>query len=84
MCRPIIDEELSPDKHLHKPEASGSKAGASAGGGASAGATGKGSGSLTMPVPKTDLSAGQLPILLFQCMRLCRYPVVAMLQCVSV
>ncbi|KAL0027322.1 hypothetical protein WJX79_000170 [Trebouxia sp. C0005] len=49
---PIIDEELSPDKHLHKPEASASKAGASAG------TTGKGSGPLTMPVPKTDLSAG--------------------------
>ena len=84
MCRPIIDEELSPDKHLHKPEASASKAGASTAGGASAGPTGKGSGPLTVPVPKTDLSAGQLTTFVCHCMHLWWHPVVAMLQCVSV
>jgi len=72
--RPIIDEELSPDKHLHKPEASASKAGPSA-----AGATGKGSGPLTMPVPKTDLSAGQLTTVVC-CVCLCWHSLVAMLQ----
>ena len=82
--RPIIDEELSPDKHLHKPEASASKAGASAAGGASAGATGKGSGPLTVPVPKTDLSAGQLTMFMCHCMHVCWQPVEAVFQCVSV
>lgn len=57
-CRPIIDEELSPDKHLHKPtETAANKAGVPGG------TTSKGSGPLTMPVPKTDLSAGQLTVL---------------------
>lgn len=53
----MIDEELSPDKHLHKPiEASASKPAAAAA--ALALAASKGSGPLTVPVPKTDLSAG--------------------------
>ena len=61
MCRTMIDEELSPDKHLHKPiEASASKPAAAAA--ALALAASKGSGPLTVPVPKTDLSAGWDPV----------------------
>ena len=57
----MIDEEPSPDKHTHKPaEPSTSKPTASAA--ASGPAAGKGSGPLSMPVPKTDLSAGPLAI----------------------
>lgn len=54
--RPMIDEEPSPDKHAHKAaEPSSSKA--------TAGAAGtKGSGPLSIPVPKTDLSAGALAV----------------------
>ena len=50
----MIDEEPSPDKHAHKAaEPSSSKA--------TSGAAGtKGSGPLSIPVPKTDLSAGAL------------------------
>ena len=54
VCRPMLEEEISPEKHTHKAaEASTSKAAAAA-------ASSKTSGPLTMPVPKTDLSAGML------------------------
>ena len=52
----MIDEELSPDKHAHKaaePSSSKSTAGAAAT---------KGSVPLSIPVPKTDLSAGALTV----------------------
>ena len=57
----MLDEEISPEKHTHKAaEAATSKAAAAA----AANAGTKTSGPLTMPVPKTDLSAGQFPVYL--------------------
>ena len=56
-CRPIIDEEPSPDKHAHKAaESVISKPAAPAAASSTAG--GKGPGPLSMPPPKTDLAAG--------------------------
>ena len=68
LCRPMIDEEPSPEKHTHKPaEPSTSKPAASAAVSIPAGA--KGAGPLSMPVPKTDLSAGAHAVCYY---KLCR------------
>ena len=64
----MIDEEPSPEKHTHKPaEPSTSKPAASAAVSIPAGA--KGAGPLSMPVPKTDLSAGAHAVCYY---KLCR------------
>ena len=68
--RVILDEEISPEKHAHKTEASSSKPATAAA--MTAAAASKGSGSLSMPVPKSDLSAGTYPLNPGSC---CLHPV---------